>query len=99
MKLEGFTQLYRYYDGRGKLLYVGISLSAALRLGQHRKKSGWYRKVARMEIENHPTRDVALRAEALAIAAESPRHNTIRPETHPDELNSRLISGSMYLFS
>lgn len=87
---DNFTQLYRHYGASRKLLYVGISLSTVLRLGQHRKRSGWYRKIVTIDIENYPTREDALKAESLAIHTENPRYNTNRPEIPQSDINARI---------
>jgi hypothetical protein len=71
------TDLYRYYDDEGSLLYVGVSLGAIARLQQHRCKSAWFDDVATVKIEKLKTRKDALRAEAVAIKAEVPVHNVL----------------------
>jgi hypothetical protein len=73
------TALYRHFDAAGSLLYVGISLSAVQRLGQHRNRAGWYSQIVRVSIEWLPDRATALAAEAFAIATEAPAHNRKRP--------------------
>ena len=69
------TQLYRHYDNNKKLLYVGISLSAAVRLAQHREAAHWFDEIANVTIETFPTREAALAAERNAIANENPACN------------------------
>jgi hypothetical protein len=71
------TELYRHYDDAGNLLYIGISLSTAHRLGQHRLTSKWSHRVATITIERFATRDEALAAELRAIQTESPLFNKI----------------------
>jgi hypothetical protein len=70
------TALYRHFDSDGRLLYVGISLSAIIRLAEHRA-SPWFDDIARVEIERHPTRKAALAAERKAIRDERPLHNIV----------------------
>ena len=71
------TELYRAYDANGVLLYVGISWSAAARYyNGHRLRAEWSDKVASITIERFTTRNEALAAEAAAIEAENPAHNT-----------------------
>lgn len=72
---SGRTELYRHFDAAGALLYVGISLSTASRLGQHRCGSDWSKKVVKITIERYPTRKSALAAELAAIQTEHPLHN------------------------
>jgi hypothetical protein len=68
------TTLYRHFDGDGRLLYVGISLNAIIRLAAHRA-SPWFDEIARVEIERFPSREVALAAERAAIRDEKPECN------------------------
>jgi GIY-YIG catalytic domain-containing protein len=67
--------LYRHFDADGTLLYVGISLSALNRLGQHKQNAEWFDKIARVAIEKFPTRAAALEAEHNAIKEEKPLYN------------------------
>ena len=69
------TDLYRCFDRDGRLLYVGISLTTAYRMSQHRSVARWWDEVARVEIEKHPDRATALSAESAAIKSEEPAHN------------------------
>ena len=46
----GARALYRHFDGTGRLLYVGISLSVIVRLSGH-KRSPWFGDIARVEID------------------------------------------------
>lgn len=68
------TQLYRHFDAHGKLLYVGISQSALLRLHQH-KSSPWFNDIAMVRITHFKTRGAAIKNEAAAIRLEHPAHN------------------------
>jgi hypothetical protein len=69
------AELYRCFAEDGSLLYVGISVSAASRMGQHKGYSGWWRLVARIEVEHYQTRTAAREAELEAIRTESPAYN------------------------
>jgi hypothetical protein len=74
-KVQEKCALYRHFAADGSLLYVGISLSALQRLGQHAESSGWFNAISTVTIEHFETRDLALLAERRAIACEKPRHN------------------------
>jgi len=80
------TNLYRHFDADGKLLYVGISLSAISRLGQHQDHSHWFGSIARVEIVSFPSRADAIAAEREAIKNEKPLHNIVhrRVEAAPN---------------
>lgn len=69
------TQLYRHFNDGGELLYVGISLSAINRLGQHADHATWFKTISKVTIENFATRNEALDAERNAIHKENPKHN------------------------
>lgn len=69
------TDLYRHFDQAGKLLYVGISISAVGRLAAHAQRSRWTHLVARVEITKYPSRKAALIAEEVAIRDERPEFN------------------------
>jgi hypothetical protein len=69
--------LYRHFDGHGNLLYIGVSIHAINRLGQHRASAEWFQAIERVEIQKFSTREEAEAAEMAAIAAEKPRYNKI----------------------
>lgn len=72
----GRTALYRYYDRKGELLYIGISSNPDLRLKQHTwTYSKWVRLARERRIEWFDTRVEAEAAEVAAIKAEKPRFN------------------------
>jgi hypothetical protein len=75
---EGVQDLYRFYDADGALLYVGISINAAMRARQHRQGASWWPLVARMEVEHlHVTRRQIEQIELLVIREERPLHNIL----------------------
>ena len=67
--------LYRHFDVKGILLYVGISHHAVLRTAAHKNNSMWFPEIARIEITNYPSKEDAARAERAAIIEEKPIHN------------------------
>lgn len=69
------AELYRHFDSSGKLLYVGVSKSALIRLGQHQEHAHWFGNISQVTIEKHPSREAALEAERLAIQSENPLCN------------------------
>lgn len=68
------TMLYRHFDKRRKLLYVGISSDALKRAKSHGQKP-WGHLIAKITVEHFPTREEAEAAEKAAILAELPRFN------------------------
>ena len=71
--------LYRHYNKEGVLLYVGISLSAINRLGQHKDHAHWFSLISRVEIESFSSRAEVRNAEIAAINKENPLYNLQRP--------------------
>lgn len=92
------TSLYRHYSADEELLYIGISVSALSRLGQHEKHAPWFDLISRVTVEHFETRDEALEAERLAIQTENPTHNKHHklPENptrfEAEELVARVVS-------
>lgn len=78
--------LYRHFDADGKLLYVGISLSAIKRLGEHAANSHWYCSIRTVTIEHFDTREQAIAAETAAIKNERPAHNIMKRWVEPKEI-------------
>ena len=67
--------LYRFFDKDDRLLYVGISLDPGARWKTHAREKEWWSDVARVSIEEHPTRKSVLDAESAAIRSECPLRN------------------------
>lgn len=76
-------QLYRHFNNKNELLYVGISLSAVARLSQHKKHANWFNTITRVEIETFDTRMQVVKAEKIAIKAERPLYNIIHNKKSP----------------
>ncbi|MFM0608691.1 hypothetical protein PQR05_29595 [Paraburkholderia sediminicola] len=88
------TALYRHFDAEDKLLYVGISLSAANRLAQHMQGSEWAGQIAKVTVTPFPNRSEAKTAETYAIQNEMPlwnkAENPSRYVDFKDEFKIRL---------
>jgi hypothetical protein len=67
--------LYRFFDGSGRLLYVGISDTWYQRFHDHERKSGWFSKVAYSTFEWHTSRESVQAAELMAKRTENPDFN------------------------
>lgn len=67
--------LYRFYDRDGELLYVGITNNPPRRFSKHKSEKDWWIQVARIDLEQHPTREELQDAERNAVAGERPLHN------------------------
>lgn len=73
------TAVYRLYDAAGDLLYVGATQSPRARFQHHATHKAWWPEVHKDDVQWHPDRAEALRAEAVAIREETPRYNTRVP--------------------
>ena len=87
-------QLYRFFDAKGLLLYVGITQDWVTRLKQHRSQRPWFDDVVNVTIMRFASEAEATKAEVEAIKAERPRYNNLHAdpttrdpepdrETHP----------------
>jgi len=74
-KSSFIVSLYRHFSEDRMLLYVGISLSTLVRLGQHRSHAHWFNKIAYITIEWFENRKQALEAETKARLNEGPLYN------------------------
>jgi predicted GIY-YIG superfamily endonuclease len=74
------VQLYRHYNTKGELLYVGIAKNPLKRLSEHRRSAHWASSSVRMTADVYPDRASALIAEATAIMKEKPLHNLLHLE-------------------
>lgn len=87
--------VYRAYDARDRLLYVGCSVDVDARLRYHEQHASWWVFSVRIERQAFPTRDEALAAETVAIATEHPRWNVKdRSVDHPDGHMNSVQDGS-----
>lgn len=89
------TLLYRFYDAKGQLLYVGITNHPHVRWAQHAHNvdSEWWQEVRVVHSEWHATRAEAEEAEKTAIYREKPLHNY----SHNFRRGSQRRFRSMYL--
>lgn len=81
--------LYRHFDGKNRLLYIGISLSQLKRLINHRGKSKWYKNIRTIKIEYFKTKKIAHEAENKAIKREKPLHNIFGLRKSPKKRKKR----------
>lgn len=75
--LDRPTTLYRLFDQKHQLLYVGIAWNPGERFKQHRHGKPWWSEVASAELAHYPSRALAMDAEVAAIKSEQPRHNVV----------------------
>ncbi|HZP53869.1 hypothetical protein [Actinocrinis sp.] len=73
--LPEHTAVYRLYDDKGVLLYVGQSNAPLERYVEHRDTKPWWPQVAEHSIEWRTSLEQALRTEKRAIRDEWPLHN------------------------
>lgn len=71
--------LYRFYDKAGQLLYVGISLHAAVRAMDHRRDKTWWPLVSRIDVKHYRSKGWTkmLVLEQRAIETERPLFNVM----------------------
>lgn len=74
---DGITTVYRMFNKRNTLLYVGISNRVNARIKQHEKDKSWFQEVDRITAVNYPDRKTALDVEKHAIITEKPLYNIV----------------------
>lgn len=90
--------LYRFFDARDRLLYIGITEILDTRLASHRRRSPWRSEIARHTVEWHSSRRAASDAEVAAIRTERPIHNDKSVRTgarSPDAAKSHALAKAM----
>ena len=75
--------LYVIRNGRGKILYIGISYDATNRWTQHQKDKPWFDQAASFERIWYPTREAVELAESAMISHYRPPYNT---QHNPDKI-------------
>ena len=83
-------QLYRHFNSKDELMYIGISISAAHRLSQHKTTSAWIDDITKITIENFETREQVIEAETSSIKKEKPLYNVVHNKTVPEELKKSI---------
>lgn len=68
--------LYRHFDVKDRLLYVGIALKPFNRLADH-VQSYWHKNISKVTLQHFASKSEALFAERIAIAHECPVHNVM----------------------
>lgn len=69
------TDVYWLFDAEDRLLYIGMTGGLKVRLHSHRLYKEWWPRVARVETETFPNRELARERERDAIFEEAPLFN------------------------
>lgn len=73
----GHTSLYRFFNAKGELLYVGITGTLPRRFREHEESKLWWFECERVTVQHFATREAAAIAEIDAIRGECPRYNVV----------------------
>lgn len=84
--------VYRIFDIRGRLLYVGCSVNLLARIGWHRANQDWWPDVASVTSVEFDTQVDALAVEREAIRTERPLYNRSTRATAPLSTRSRALA-------
>jgi excinuclease UvrABC nuclease subunit len=76
------SAVYRIFDTKGELIYVGVAYSPKVRISFHRHNKPWGGEIARYEVDWHESRDAAEAAEEQLIADIWPRYNVLGTPEH-----------------
>jgi len=91
--------LYRFFDSKNVLLYVGISINAYERAKQHRATKTWWPEVEFIKLEKFANRNDVTQAEKLAIELEKPKYNIKHQKKVPIDVWGNLNEISYKLSS
>jgi len=72
--------LYRCFNRKKLLLYVGITNDPEQRLKDHRMHKPWWQHVDHITLQTMPNRKALIDAEAVAIREEHPKFNILIPK-------------------
>lgn len=73
--------LYRWFDSKDRVLYIGKSAALAARTRAHIHTSHWMQFVARSTVERHDSAEELAKAERVAIRTEGPIFNKVHNNT------------------
>lgn len=79
--LAATQALYRFYDARGTLLYIGRTAGIGIRVARHRYQKNWWPSVVRIDIEHYRDKASVIDAERVAIRREGPLYNVVHRTT------------------
>ena len=85
------TSVYRYYDDRDVLIYVGITKRGTVRNFEHNKRADWWPYVARQEVDHFPTRTEAADRERGLIRLHCPPFNR-QHNPHAAEIRAAYLA-------
>lgn len=78
------TSVYRYFDKRGLLLYVGITRRGISRNSEHNTSKSWWQYVVRQEVDHYETRKAAHNIEKELIRQYRPPFNVQHNPGHAE---------------
>ena len=93
------TTLYRLFDKKNELLYVGIAGNVGRRMESHAELQPWWLAVTHITVEHLPSRPKALLEEKRVIKSEHPRYNIIHDDPrrlNPGEISSRTVTSRQW---
>jgi predicted GIY-YIG superfamily endonuclease len=85
------TYVYKLFNNKEALLYVGITSNLTQRFSDHAFSKSWWDEVSSINLSIHESRESALLEEAKAIANEYPEHNQILGH-HTQDLTDLSVS-------
>lgn len=93
------TILYRYFDSKDQLLYVGITGDQLKRQSQHRRSSKWFDQIAFAKFQHFTSRAEAAAAEVTAIQEEKPLFNQHHVKTARDPIDWLDFAAKLHLLA
>jgi predicted GIY-YIG superfamily endonuclease len=88
--------LYRFFNAKNELLYVGITNNPFNRFSGHSKDKEWFKEITHSTLEHYPNRLAVDRAETMAIKSEKPKYNRAKNPDYESAVDHyRSLKGSI----
>ena len=92
MSADRLTSVYQYFDGKGQLLYVGVTARGVRRAKEHAESKVWWPHAATCTLEHYESRHLALAREELLIHRYGPPYNTVHNHRKAESLAALKLS-------
>ncbi len=85
--------VYRLFNKRGELLYIGCSKNVLGRLPMHYQTKPWAKQIRLITIGPRRRIGIALYEERVAIATEKPKYNLLWTEKYTNKVMKSEFAG------
>jgi predicted GIY-YIG superfamily endonuclease len=83
--------MYRFFNQKDEIIYVGISKDFTKRLSQHKKTAYWFEEVATIKLFYYDCVEDAIEDEKIVINTEKPIYNSQKKYTWQEKYDDRVL--------